>query len=36
MIRQLIWKMVWVAVCCLGLSLETVAQSRLDSLHHLN
>lgn len=27
MIGQFIWKMAWVAVCCLGLSLEIMAQS---------
>ena len=36
MIGQFIWKMAWVAVCCLGLSLEIMAQSPLDSLYHLN
>ena len=36
MIGQFIWKMAWVGVCCLGLSLEIMAQSPLDSLYHLN
>lgn len=36
MIRQVVWKMACVVAGCLGLPSLVVAQSRLDSLQHLN
>ena len=36
MIRQVVWKMACVVAGCLGLPSLVAAQSRLDSLQHLN